>query len=148
MKLAFVFCAALGFSTFAGTTAVHKLPDINLQQDVAISVPAWLKLPDSEFVSSIEYSGDPGAESHRGAVTLELPSDGQSELAWLMAHFRAHGYQIEDRTSSLDQFGGPAGFVTAVDEVSGRSLSLVVEPRADGAILRITFEEPEYNPAV
>lgn len=142
MKLALVFCAALSFSALAGSTAVQRGPDTELQQDTSISIPAWLVLPDDEYVTRIEYTGEVGLESSRGAVTLELPSDGQAELVWLSAHFRAHGYQIEDHTSSLDQFGGTAGIVTAYDDATGRRLTIVNTPSTDGATLRISFEDP------
>jgi len=142
MKLALVFCAALGFSVMAGSTTVHRGPDADLQQDTSISIPSWLELPDTEYVTSIEYTGEAGNESSRGAVTMDLPSDGQGEMNWLSAHFRAHGYQIADRTSSLDQFGGTGDILTAVDKVTGRSLTIVNTPSTEGATLRISFEEP------
>jgi hypothetical protein len=143
MKLALAFCAAAGLASFAGTAALHRVPEPRFQQESAIVVPAWLALPYNDFVTSIEYNGDPGSESTRGAVTLDLPSDGQAEMVGLTAHFQAHGYQLERRTLSLDQFGGNTAVVRAVDQSTGRLVTFVNIARADGATLRISFDEAQ-----
>ena len=112
-------------------------------REAAIAAPAWLPLPSTPFISSIEQTGNPGNEAAFGTVNYDLPSDGGSEVNWLKQHLAANGYELDDRTSAIDNFGGADAVVSATDPASGRRVTFVNVRRLDGANLRVTFEDPQ-----
>jgi hypothetical protein len=144
MKLAVLFCAALGVFSFAGATATHKAPDVVTEDlsasETVMTVPLWLALPDQGYVTSVEYTGDAGEEFSRGAVTLDLPSDGQAEMDWLTAHFAGHGYRLDDRGTGPDPFRQTAvAFVTSPDDK--RFIVISLDRQDQSSRLRIEFDD-------
>jgi hypothetical protein len=111
-------------------------------ESAAIVAPAWLPLPSRPFISSVEYSGEAGAEAAFGTILYVLPSDGKSEVVWLKEHLKAQGYAIDDRTAAIDNFAGADVVISAHDRVTGRRVNLVKSSTVEGASLRVTFEDP------
>lgn len=107
-----------------------------------IVVPAWMQLPSRPFISSIEYSGQAGVEAAFGTILYELPTDGSSEVAWITEHLKEQGFQVDDRTSGLDNFAGADMVISASEPVNGRRLNIVAVTTMHGSSLRITFEDP------
>lgn len=142
MKLAVAFSGVLLAMAVAGPVALNPGAPIHRDQLAAISVPQWLNLPSTPFISSIEYSGEIGVEAAFGAIAYSLPSDGSSELNWLKAHLEADGFQIDDRTSTIDNFAGADTVISAENAATGRRVILVRVQTIEGANLRVSFEDP------
>jgi hypothetical protein len=129
--------AVSGPAAFTEKTQVQRIAATS-----DIVVPAWLDLPSRPFISSIEYSGQAGAEAAFGTILYDLPTNGVSEVTWLKKHLKQQGFAVDDRTAAIDNFAGADVVITATDMVSGRRINLVGTTRMDGADLRITFEDP------
>ncbi len=142
MKLAFALGAVLGLYSFLGAGTVQNAAP-GFQSDlVELRVPAWLQLPESEFVTSIEYTGELGEEAARGNVLMNLPSDGDAEMAWLAEHFRAQGYHVTHEGASLAQIPGVVAVVVASESLSERRVTIIQSQDAEGASIRLSFEDP------
>lgn len=142
MKLGLIFCAGLGLFSFTGAATVQHTPQNSFVDDqAAISVPGWMKLPQSEYLSSVTYLGDVGAEASRGEITLSVPSDGSADVARLADHFESLGFKIVDHTSEMDRFVGVGALLEAVQSTSGRRITVVSSHTLDGATLRISYAD-------
>lgn len=143
MKIAVLAVGAVLALAVSGPAALKTTTQV---QKVAaasdIVVPAWLDLPSKPFISSIEYSGQAGAEAAFGTILYDLPTNGVSEVTWIKKNLKQHGFSIDDRTASIDNFAGADVVISASDPITGRRINLVGTTRMDGADLRITFEDP------
>lgn len=142
MKLAVAFAGAFLALAVTGPTVLNTSAPLSRDQLSAVAVPAWLNLPSHPFISSVEFSGEVGVESSFGSVAYALPSDGAAEVEWLKQHLIADGYQIEDRTSSMDNFVGADAVISATQASTGRRVMFVRTQTLDGADLRLSFEDP------
>ncbi|NMD08182.1 MAG: hypothetical protein GYA66_09405 [Phyllobacteriaceae bacterium] len=142
MKIAVVLAGAFVALAVSGPTLLNTGSAIDRDQVSEVAVPGWLNLPSTPFINSIEYSGEAGREASSGMIFYNLPSDGASEMVWLMEHLKAEGYSIEDRTTTIDNFAGAKAVISASDLVTGRQVIFVRQQTIEGANLRIMFEDP------
>ncbi len=143
MKIAVVLAGAVMAFVLTGPAVLESSKSGQSERVAEITVPAWLQLPSTPFISSIEYSGEAGAESSFGTVAYDLPSSGTSEVVWLKQHLSAAGYVLDDRTSTIDNFAGADVVVSAFDPATGRRVTFVKIVTSVGATLRVTFEDPQ-----
>ncbi|MBL8791524.1 MAG: hypothetical protein JNM45_13595 [Rhizobiales bacterium] len=143
MKAAVLAVGAVLAVAVSGPTAFKKPTQVERIADTSeIVVPGWLELPSKPFISSIEYSGQAGAEAAFGTILYSLPTNGTSEVQWIEKNLKAKGFAVDDRTAAIDNFAGADVVITATELVSGRKINLVGTTRMDGSDIRITFEDP------
>lgn len=148
MKLAVAFVGAFLALAVSGPNVFEPNTPLSHEQLAAVAVPDWLSLPSTPFISSIEYSGEAGQESSFGTIAYILPSDGSSEVNWFKEHLKADGFEIEDRTSAIDNFVGADTVISASQQSTGRRITLVRTHTIDGADLRVVFEDPQAGAMV
>jgi hypothetical protein len=141
VKLPLLFAAVVGLTSLTSATPVrHELMSIP-ETEMTMTVPVWLGIADQGDIISIEHLGDVGFESSRGTVVLEIAGDGQNEMRGFRETFAARGYQLSDTATRLAGSDDPVAVLEASDPQLGRSAVFVLSQSAEGAILRITFDE-------
>lgn len=142
MKIAVVLAGAVMAFVLTGPAVLENSKSVQSERVAEITVPAWLQLPSTPFISSIEYSGEVGAESSFGTISYDLPSNGAAEVVWLREHLSVAGYVVDDCTSAIDNFAGADVVMSALHPATGRRVSFVKIDLVSGSTLRVTFEDP------
>jgi hypothetical protein len=142
MKAAVLFGAILAAFVVGGPTPLQGNGPRLFAEESQITVPTWIGRSLSPYLTSVQYSGEPGNESQAGSLLFQLPSDGHQQVSGLTARFAAMGFLVEDRTTSLDNFAGAEQVISATDPVSGRRVVISNTPNLQGALLRLHFEDP------
>lgn len=106
-----------------------------------VTVPAWLSIPESADVVTVNYSGGPGAEQSRGSIRVLTDGDAPELVGSMMTRLALDGFVIGERHFHGVTASRVRTMISASNPSTGQSATVAYLAGLSGEELRINFVE-------